>query len=81
MGLVSLFHSLPGSAGFPACCIAGFLTCGRLNQWSGLPTGKSAVRQARKPALRALMRRSSSCSEISGARPNQLTWPELDAFR
>jgi hypothetical protein len=39
------------SAGFPACRIAGLLTRERNVPVDTLPTRKSAIQQARKPAL------------------------------
>lgn len=57
--------------GFPACRIAGFLTCEAfdhppaLENSHGSPTGKSAIRQAGKPALRRLLHARSSMRELA----------------
>ncbi|MBI5385170.1 MAG: hypothetical protein HZA90_10840 [Verrucomicrobia bacterium] len=56
------------SADFPVCRIAGFPTCEappsqeHFSRSHGLPTGKSALRQAGKPALRSTLDVIEECS-------------------
>ena len=64
--LARIFHPCLRSADFPVCRIAGFPARWPVRPSNTLPTGKSAIQQARMPALQAEEPFAQFECEISG---------------